>query len=191
MGGAFILASGLVYLLFLGAWLNLFLFLGLVLWVRILVGVFALGAGAYHLRDFFKNRDGGCETAADEKRQKVFERLKKATQGRNLWLALGGIMALAVAVNLVELVCSAGLPAIYTQILALSELPRWQYYLYLVLYILIFMADDLLVFFIAMTTLRAVGIESKYARWSRLLGGTLMLLIGVLLLFKPEWLSFS
>lgn len=191
LGVSFIAASGAVYFLFLSAWLNLFLFLGLVLWVRIIVGVFALAAGGYHLRDFWKNKEGGCATADDKKRQKTFEKLKKITQDKNIWLALGGIVLLAVAVNMVELVCSAGLPAVYTQILSLSDLPRWQYYLYLLLYMLVFMADDLLVFVVAMTTLKAVGIESKYARWSRLIGGILMVLIGVLLLVKPEWLTFG
>ena len=92
---------------------------------------------------------------------------------------------------MVELVCSAGLPAIYTQILSLSNLPTWQYYFYLGLYILIFMLDDLFVFFTAMFTLKAVGVESKYARYSHLIGGVLMLVIGLLLLFKPEWLMFG
>lgn len=191
LGTTFIIISGLVYFLFLSAWLNLFLFLGFVLWVRIIIGFVALGAGGYNLRDYWVNREGGCRTAKDEKRQKFFERIKKVVQEKQFVLALGGIILLAVAVNLIELVCSAGLPAIYTQILALTELPRWQYYLYLVFYVFIFMLDDLFVFFIAMTTLRAMGIESKYGRYSRLIGGLLMLIIGFLLLFKPEWLMFG
>jgi hypothetical protein len=98
---------------------------------------------------------------------------------------------LAFTVNLVELVCSAGLPAIYTQVLALTDLPQWQYYAYLALYILIFMLDDLFVFGVAMMTLKATGVQTKYARYSRLIGGILMLIIGALLLFKPEWLMFG
>ena len=98
---------------------------------------------------------------------------------------------MAFAVNLVELVCAAGLPAVYTQVLSLSSLSSWQYYLYILGYIFFFMIDDLFVFFLAMITLKTVGIENKYARFSRLIGGILMLLIGLLLLFKPEWLMFG
>lgn len=94
-------------------------------------------------------------------------------------------------VNLVELVCSAGLPAIYTQILALNNLPVWQYYLYILLYILFFMLDDLFVFFVAMITLQMTGITTKYSKYSRLVGGFLMLIIGLLLILKPEWLMFG
>ena len=191
LGGSFIAASGFAYFLFLTAWLNLLLFLGFIFWIRILIGLVALGAGAYNLRDFIVNKEGGCEVTGDEKRQKIFEKLRKISQQKQFLLALGGIILLAFAVNLVELVCSAGLPAIYTQILALSKLPNWQYYLYLLFYIFIFMLDDLIVFIIAMLTLQAIGIESKYARASHLIGGLLMLLIGLLLLFKPELLMFA
>ena len=191
LGGSFIAASAFAYFLFLTAWLNLLLFLGFIFWIRILIGLVALGAGAYNLRDFIVNKEGGCEVTGDEKRQKIFEKLRKISQQKQFLLALGGIILLAFAVNLVELVCSAGLPAIYTQILALSKLPSWQYYLYLLFYIFIFMLDDLIVFFVAMVTLQAIGIESKYARASHLIGGILMLLIGILLLLKPELLMFA
>ncbi len=191
LGIAFIVTSAGVYFLFLSAWLNLFLFLGMAIWMRSLIGLIALAAGYYYLRDFWKNRSGGCNVMGDTKRQKVFEKLKAITQKRRFAFALVGIILLAIAVNMVELVCSAGLPAIYTQILSLSDLPTWQYYFYLGLYILIFMLDDLFVFFTAMITLKAVGVESKYARYSHLIGGVLMLVIGLLLLFKPEWLMFG
>jgi hypothetical protein len=127
----------------------------------------------------------------DEKRQKIFEKIRAVIQKEQFLLALGGIILLAFAVNLVELICSAGLPAIYTQILSLSKLPTWQYYLYLILYILVFMLDDLIIFFTAMITLQAVGIQSKYTRFSHLVGGVLMFIIGILLIFKPEYLMFG
>ena len=56
LGGTFIFASAFVYFLFLTAWLNLFLFIGLILWVRILIGVVAIGIGSYNLKDYFQNR---------------------------------------------------------------------------------------------------------------------------------------
>ena len=98
---------------------------------------------------------------------------------------------MALAVNLLELVCSFGLPLGYTQLLVLTPMPRWQYYLYLLFYVFIFMIDDLFVFVIAMVTLKAVGVESKYARYSRLIGGIIIITIGILMLFKPELLMFA
>ncbi|OIO55479.1 hypothetical protein AUJ46_01445 [Candidatus Peregrinibacteria bacterium CG1_02_54_53] len=191
LGIAFIVTSAGVYFLFLAAWLNLLLFIGFILWVRLAIGLVALGGGGYYLREFFANPHGGCKVTGGEKRQKVFARMKEFAYNSNFLLALGGIILLAVAVNLVELICSAGLPAVYTQVLTLSRLPVWQYYLYLLLYIFIFMLDDLFVFFSAMITLQMTGLSDKYSRVSHLVGGTLMLLIGLLLIFKPEWLMFG
>ena len=191
LGTVFIITSAFVYFLFLTAWLNFFMILGFVLWVRITVGLVALGAGFYSLRSYYQNKEGGCKVIEGEKRQKAFEKLKKITQERDFLLALFGIILLALAVNVVELVCSAGLPAVYTQILSLSNLSPWQNYTYILIYILFFMIDDLFIFAVAMITLRAVGIQNKYARLSRLIGGILMLIIGTLLLFKPELLMFG
>jgi thiol-disulfide isomerase/thioredoxin len=191
LGIVFIMASSFVYFLFMSAWLNLFLFLGFIGWVRLGVGLLALGAGAYYLRDFLVNKSGGCQVVGEEKRKKMFEKIKAVTQEKKFWLALLGMVVLAFAVNLIELICSAGLPAIYTQILSLSDLPAWHYYLYLAFYILIFMLDDLFIFFTAMITLKATGVQSKYARYSHLVGGFLMFIIGLLLLFKPEILMFG
>lgn len=191
LGTAFIVTSALVYFLFMSAWLNLILFLGFVIWVRILIGILALFGGGYSLKEFLFNKESGCKVANNESRQKVFQKIKNVVSKESFWIALGGITILAFMVNLVELICSAGLPAVYTQILALNELAKWQYYLYILLYIFFFMLDDLFIFFMAMITLEMTGLSTKYSRYSRLIGGLVMLIIGLLLIFKPQWLMFG
>lgn len=191
LGATFIVTSGLIYFLFLSAWLNFFIFVGYSSWMRYFIGFIALGAGGYYLYDYVKNKDGVCKVTGNQKRQKMFAKLKKIATKKQFLLAFLGIIFLAIAVNMVELVCSAGLPAVYTQVLSYAKLPTLQYYGYLVLYILIFMLDDLFVFFTAMITLKTVGLDGKYARYSHLVGGILILAIGVLMLFKPEWLMFG
>jgi len=191
LGSVFILASGAVYFLFLSAWLNLFLFLGFIFWIRTLIGGVALAAGGYNLREFFTEKEGECKVTGGEKRKKIFGRLKKLTTSGNFPVAIAGIILLAFAVNLVELVCSAGLPAVYTKVLTMSHLATWQYYAYLLFYIFIFMLDDLIVFWGAIITFQLVGINKKYARYSHLIGGAGMLIIGLLMIFKPELLMFT
>jgi hypothetical protein len=191
LGTAFIAGSALVYFLFMAAWLNFLLFVGAVAWVRAAVGLVALGGGFYYLREYWRNPDAVCEITAPAARRRVLERLRGLAAERRFWVALAGILALAFAVNLVELLCSAGIPAVYTQVLALSDLPAWQYYAYLALYIFVFMLDDLFVFVVAMKTLQVTGVTTRYARFSRLAGGAVLLAIGALLLLRPEWLMFG
>jgi thiol-disulfide isomerase/thioredoxin len=191
LGTAFIAGSALVYFLFMAAWLNFLLFMGAVVWVRAAVALVALGGGFYYLREYVRNPDAACPVTAPRARRRVFESLRSLATESRFWLALLGILALAFAVNLVELICSAGIPAVYTQVLALSNLPAWQYYGYLALYILVFMLDDLFVLVVAMKTLQITGLTAGYSRFSHLAGGVVLLAIGALLLLRPEWLMFG
>ena len=191
LGGAFIVASAAVYYLFMAAWLNLLLFLGMLVWIRVLIGMLALGGGGYYLHEYFVNPEAICKVTAPESRRRVLDRLRHLAGERNFLLALGGIILLAFVVNAVELICSAGLPAIYTQVLAMSHLPVWQYHAYLALYILVFMLDDLFVFFVAMQTLKVTGLTGAYVRQAHLMGGVVMILLGLMLLFQPGWLNFA
>lgn len=191
LGGSFIFASAAVYFLFLAAWLNLFLFLGFIVWIRLAIGVVAIGSGVYHLREWYVNKSGLCKVTGQERKQKIMDKFKKVTEEKRFWLALAGIISIAIAVNMIELVCSAGLPAVYTQVLALSNLSTPVYYLYLLLYIFFFMLDDLVIFIIAMLTLQVAGLSGKYSRWSSLIGGIVILILGILLIFKPGWIMFG
>ncbi|MFA6551285.1 MAG: hypothetical protein WCV41_02020 [Patescibacteria group bacterium] len=191
IGITFIVTSGVVYLMFMTAWLNLFLFIGFLFWIRLGIGVVAIASGAYQLREFYVNRDGACKVASDTKRQKIMNQIKTIISERSFFLAFVGVIGLAAAVNMVELVCSAGLPAIYTSILSAAHLPVWKYYGYLLIYIFLYMLDDIVIFTVAMATLHIVGITKKYVRFSNLFGGIIILIIGILLIFKPAWLFFG
>ncbi len=191
LGSAFIISSSAVYFMFMAAWLNLVLFLGFIFWIRLAIAAFAVIGGILSLREYWKNKDGACKVTGGENKQKTFARLKELVNHNSFWFALGGIILLAGAVNLVELICSAGFPAIYTQVLALNNLPKWEYYLYLLGYVFFFMLDDLIVFFAAMITLKMTALSGKYSRYSNLIGGILMVIIGILLIFKPEFLMFG
>ncbi len=191
LGTAFIVASAAVYFVFMAAWLNLLLFLGMLLWIRLAVGAIAIGGGAYYLREFWVNRAGVCKVTGQARRQRVLNRLRELSTERSFLLSLGGIVLLAFAVNLIELLCSAGIPAVYTQVLAYHSLSSWQYYAYLALYILVFMLDDLIVFFGAMATLQVAGLGARYARWSHLIGGVLLTVIGALMWVRPDLLMFG
>lgn len=191
LGSLFVITSAGVYFLFLAAWFNFFTYFSYLRWIKVVIGLVSLVAGGYYIKEAISNPTGACKVSQNQKRRLVFEKLKVFTLQKSIILAALGIMALAVAVNVVELACSAGLPAVYTQVLAMSNLPGWQRYAYLGLYILIFMIDDLAVFFIAMTTLKAIGLDGKFSRYSHWIGGILLLTVGLLLIFKPELLMLG
>lgn len=191
IGTSFLITSGLFYFLILNAWLNLLVFLKYIQWIKIAIGLVGIGAGIWQIKEFKDNKEAACKVTKNEGRRKIFDRIKDITKEKSLWLALGGVVLLAISVNMVELVCSLGLPVVFTQILALAGLSAVEHYFYIFLYILFFMADDIIVFGIALFTMQTKFFSTKYSRYSGLIGGLIMLMVGVVLILKPEWLMFG
>jgi hypothetical protein len=188
LGGAFIVSSAGVYFLIMTAWLNTLLWMGRVVWLRLAMALLAIVVGSALLYHFFRRTDTVCQVTSSPTRRATLEKLKQYALSPKLIVAVVGVMVLAFAVNMVELLCSAGIPATYAQILALKPLPTWQYLGYIALYVLVFMLDDLLIFAGAMLAMEVTGLGARYARWSRLIGGLVLLVLGVLLIVRPQWL---
>ena len=106
-------------------------------------------------------------------------------------LALVGIILLAASVNIIELLCSLGLPVMFSEILAVNDISKTGQILYSLLYVFFFLIDDIIVFIIAMKTLEIKAISNKFGKYSHLIGGLIMLIIGLLMILKPEWLMFN
>ena len=193
LGVSFLLTSSMVYLLFMLAWLNIVMSISEIRWVQILIALVAVIGGLINLRSYYRERkkDAGCVVVNDEKRKKIFDRIKKFTHEKSIILATIGVIALAVSVNIVELACSAGLPVLFTNILAINNLDQTVSIIYILIYVFFFMLDDLIVFAVAMFTLQVTGVTTKYTKYTHLIGGIIMLLIGLLLIIKPEWIMFN
>ena len=196
VGGTFILASGIVYYLILSAWLNLFLAISYVNLTRILIGAFALVVGVWQIKTFIGYRGvcpvtDGSTKFGDRIRNGLRDQAEKLALSPLTFGILIGVIILALGVNLVEFFCSAGLPAIYTRVLTLSQISTLSYYLYLLLYTFVFMLDDLIIFSLAVITLSRIGFTAKYNYWATLFGGLLIFALGILLIFKPELLMFG
>lgn len=192
LGFTFLLTSALIYLLFMLAWLNVATFLLTIKWVRLLIGLVALIGSYINLSSYIKHRkDDGCDVIDDKKRNKIFDKIKKFTHEKNFFLAMLGVITLAISVNVVELACSAGLPVMFIQILSMNHLSLFEEVLYIAIYMFFFLIDDLIVFLIAVSTMELTGFSTKYGKVSKLIGGILLLLIGILMIFKPEWLMFN
>ncbi len=192
LGIAFLLTSVLIYLLFMVSWLKVLSYASSVIYMRILISLVAIIGGIINVKNYFntKNKDG-CVVVNAKKRKSIFARINKLTNQKKFYLALIGIITLAVTVNMVELACSLGIPVIFMQILEVNDLSSFEYSLYMGMYLLTFMLDDLIIFIISMLTLNVTSVSTKYGKYTHLIGGVIMILIGILLVFKPEWLAFN
>ncbi|HDO7810315.1 TPA: hypothetical protein P5J96_000816 [Legionella pneumophila] len=176
--GTFVFSSGVLYFLFMTAWLNAFLLIGYIRPVVILIGAFAIILGILQIRDFF-TKDIACPIPTQQK-QKVMRRMKILVLSPLTITTITGIIILAFVVNLIEFVCSSFIPAIFTQALALHELQTWQYYFYILLYDIFFMLDDLIIFSFAVFAVNRIS--TQYARWCKFIGGITLFVLGIVLL---------
>lgn len=194
LGLTFILTSGIVYLMFMLAWLNLATFISKISFIRLLIAVIALVVGlinVYKYIDSLKKKDEGCDVVDKKDRKKIMEKIISITHEKKFIIALLGIMVLAASVNIIELMCSIGIPLLFTQILAMNNLSTFSYMIYMFIYIFFFLIDDIVIFVISMVTLKVTGLSTKYTKYSHLVGGIIMLIIGLLLIIKPELLMFN
>jgi glutaredoxin len=185
VAGTFVLASGVVYFAFMAAWLNVFLVIGASTPLRITLGLVALAIGALNVKDFVAFGRGPSLSIPDAAKPGIYARARKILRARSALASLAGVAALALLVNAVELLCTAGLPAVYTAVLSRAPLSPAQHYGYLALYNLAYVADDALMVTIAVVTLAKTKLGERAGRWLKLVSGAVMIALALCLLFFP------
>jgi hypothetical protein len=182
--GTFVLASGILYFLFMTAWLNTFLIIGYVRPLTQFIALAAIGFGIDHIYELIWTRGAvTCEVGNVEQRQRTIHRIRDIVAAPIGVASLVLVTGLAFAINSVEFLCSAALPAMYTHMLALMDLSTFAYYGYIALYVLFFMLDDLVIFGLAAFAAQGV-VDTRYAAVSRGAGGVVLLGLGLWMLLR-------
>jgi cytochrome c biogenesis protein CcdA len=193
-----VLVAGLVFLgitaslygLFIAGLLNVFLYAGAVPWVRAGVAVLALAFGAINVKDYFAFRRGLSLTITDGQKSRIGRKVRTllARSDRLVPLLLA-TAALAAGITLVELPCTAGLPVVWTQLVTTAGVPAAGYAGLLALYLVVYLVDELAILGLAVFTLRRTSFEERHGRLLKLVGGTVMIVLGAFLVLWPETAS--
>lgn len=189
VAGTFVLVSGLAYYAFMAAWLNVLLLVGFLRWVQIALALLAIFVGSVHIKDYFAFKKGISLSIPESAKPRIYEQVRRVVTAENIAGAIVGAIVLAVLVNVIELLCTAGLPALYTQVLSQQGYPSWEHYAYLGLYIVAYMFDDMVMLGIVVITLSRRKLQETEGRWLKLVSGLVILALGLVLLFKPEWIE--
>uniref|UniRef100_A0A831XG17 Redox-active membrane protein n=1 Tax=Geobacter metallireducens TaxID=28232 RepID=A0A831XG17_GEOME len=189
VGGTFVFFSGFIYFLFMAAWLNLFLLAGTLSLVTTAAGIIALLVAVINIKDFFFFEKGVSLVIPEEKKPKLFERMRHLVHAGSLPSMLAGTVVLAVAANSYELLCTAGFPMVYTRLLTLRGLSAAEYYLYLALYNLVYMVPLAVIVGVFTVTLGSRKLTEWQGRVLKLLSGIMMLMLGLVILIKPVLLN--
>lgn len=189
VGGVFVVISGVMYFAFMAAWLNVFLVTGQLRWVTTVAGVIAITLAVFSIKDYFWPESGGSISIPDSAKPGLFARMRKLTTGDSLPTVLLGTIALAAVANSYELLCTAGFPLVFTRVLTLNDLSTSTYYGYLALYNLVYVVPLLLIVGGFVWTLGSRKLSESEGKFLKLMSGTMMLGLGLLLLLKPDLLE--
>ncbi len=189
IGGVFVLVSGLMYFAFMAAWLNIFQLFGHLAWVTLAAGALAVFVGAVNVKDFFLFERGLTLSIPESKKPGLFRRTRAILDAGNLPAMLAATLFLAVAANFYELLCTAGFPMVYTRLLTLADLSPAARYGYLAAYNLIYILPLALIVALFARSLGARKLTEREGRLLKLMSGAMMLELGALLLFAPDYIS--
>ncbi len=185
-GGVFVLMSGIVYFLFMTVWVGLFRLVGISRFITVALGVVVLAMGLINLKELFWFKKGVSLTIPDQAKPGLYRRMRGVANAASLPAALFGITLLAFVVNLIELGCTLGLPAVYTRVLTLrADLPPAMHYAYLALYNLAYVVPLALIVAVYVATLHRVTLGERGAKVLKAVSGTLLVAFGLLFIVAP------
>jgi hypothetical protein len=189
IGGTFVVCSGLMYFVFMAAWLNLFLIIGRVRLITMTAGLIALLMALLNLKDYVWFKRGISLSIPEKAKSTLYKRIRGLIHTSRLPSLMAGTVILALMANSYELLCTAGFPMIYTRLLTLQALPPAVYYAYLVGYNVVYMIPLGLVVLMFTMTLGSRKLQAEEGRRLKLLSGLMMLNLSLVLLLAPQLLD--
>lgn len=189
IAGTFVLVSGLVYYLFIAAWLNLFMFIGVSITLMRILGGVALLIASINIKEFFSEKATFSLSIPETAKPGLYSRMRKIISAHSLRLSVLGVIVLAILVNFIELLCTAGFPALYIGVLTQQELSTPLYYGYIGLYIFGYILDDTIMVTLAVMALSSQKLSISAGQRLKLLSGSVMFILGLVMLLRPSWLS--
>lgn len=188
IGGTFVIASGVVYFLFMTAWVNIFIIVGYSKAITIGLGIVAIIMGLVNIKELFFFKKGISLMIPESAKPKLYKKARKIIYEESGLLAVIGTIMLAVFVNFIELGCTIGLPAIYTRVLSLRGLSTLDTYLYIAFYNVLYIIPLVIIVAAFAFTMGHHKFTETHGKILKVISGLLMLGLGLILILFPQLL---
>ena len=203
IGLTFVATSAVMYFLFI----MIMILLGSVFLEQygtifmVVLGVIITIAGAINIKDYFFFKQAFSLSLSEKQQLSISQKASKIARdlqnhshnGKMLLAALGGTILLAIFVNIVELGCTAILPAVYmTTLIQYCQENVWFCFAFWTgVYALIYIIPLLAILGNFIYSFKSSRLSESQGRILKLVGGTFMLFFGLIMIFKPEFLVFG
>jgi glutaredoxin len=183
LAGTFVVASAALHFLMMTGWVNLFALARTSTAVQRAVGLAGLAIGLVNLKEAAAPGRGPWLSVPASAKPGIGARMRAVLAARSLPAALAAVVALAVVVNVAELLCTAGLPAAYSARVAEFDLPPAAVYGQLALYMAGYLAPSTALAAGAVGLLSSPKLTVEAGRWLKGLSGVAMLAMAAWLLW--------
>jgi thiol-disulfide isomerase/thioredoxin len=189
IGGTFVFFSGLIYFIFMTAWLNVFLWIGELKAITMVAGLIAIVIALINIKDYFWFKQGVSLSIPERAKPGIYQRSRSLLKASSLPAMLAGTAVLAIAANSYELLCTSGFPMVYTRALTLHDLSTPAFYAYLAAYNIVYVIPLFIIVALFTAKFGARKLTEQQGRVLKLLSGLMMLFLGVLLVVAPDALN--
>ena len=190
IGGVFIFFSGLLYAIFMFILFETFLLskshVGI---ITIIAGAIALTLGFINIKDFFFFKKGASLSIPDEKKPGIYKQMRNLVKNPQVSAAIIGTIVLAGTVNFYELLCTLGLPLVFTQKLALYDMSAVEYYTYIFFYNVVYVIPLIIIVLIFVFTLGKRKLTEWHGQIMKLVTGIMLSSFGIIFLFNYKLLE--
>jgi cytochrome c biogenesis protein CcdA len=186
VGGAFLVTTAAVYGLFIAGVFTAMSYVGYLAGIRWAVALLALTFAAVNIKDYFAFRKGFSFTIPDRHKPRIYRGGRGLLdQDRSLLAVTGAAVLMALGISLVELPCTAGFPVVWSGLLADAGTGGAEFAGLLSVYLGIYLLDEIVLFTAVVVTLRIAKFQERHGQMLKLVGGTVMLALGVVMLVSP------
>jgi len=186
VGVTFLSTTALIYGAFIAGVFGVLSYVLYLHWVQWLVAAFALTFGLVNVKDYFWFRTGPSFTIAESHKPGIYRGMRRLLNPQLTGFALFfATVVMASGIALVELPCTAGFPVLWSGILAERGIDGTAFLVLLAIYLLVYLFIELVIFFVALITLRMGRFEERHGRNLKLIGGLIMVALAGILLVDP------
>ncbi len=189
VGITFLLVTSAVYGLFILGIVNIMVFVASLFWVRNFVAALVIILGLVAIKDFIVAREGLTFSIPDSYKSRYYKQVRRVFYTESVLPMIVATAVMALGIAIIELPCTAGFPFIWSSIMAELDLPLPFFAFLFVLYILTYLSVELIIFFAAVIRLRSIKMTEERGRLLKLVAGSLMLVLGLVLFIDPTFME--
>lgn len=190
IGLVFLTVTAGIYALFILGIFSVLTFASSFGWVQAVVALFTLFFALVNIKDYFWYKQGLSFTIDDSQKPGIYQRMRKVVDAsQSLPGMVAATVVLSASVSLVEFSCTAGFPVLWVNLLKAQQVTGWAFVGLLLIYMLIYQLDEMILFGTAVVTLRAGRLEEKHGRLLKLISGSLMLSLSLVMLINPTLMN--